>query len=157
MNASKDTFISSTFWTERVGFAAALKTIEILKREKVWKNLIETGFLIESGWKRLSKKHNLKISTTDFKPLITMKFNYGKLNSKLTTFFIQEMLKRGYLAATSVYVSYSHTENIVNKYLDNVDKVFAVMSQSINNRTIDKQLKTKIREEGLVSTNNEKN
>ena len=86
-----------------------------------------------------------------------MKFNYGKLNSKLTTFFIQEMLKRGYLAATSVYVSYSHTENIVNKYLDNVDKVFAVMSQSINNRTIDKQLKTKIREEGLVSTNNEKN
>ena len=36
MHSAQDTFMSSTMWTERVGFVAALKTIEILCREKVW-------------------------------------------------------------------------------------------------------------------------
>ena len=34
MDVAQDTFIGSTMWTERVGFVAALKTIEILTRER---------------------------------------------------------------------------------------------------------------------------
>ena len=37
MNNIKKTFISSTFWTERIGSAAALKTIEIMEKNKSWK------------------------------------------------------------------------------------------------------------------------
>ena len=33
MQAAQSTFISSTFWTERLGPAAALKTLEIMERE----------------------------------------------------------------------------------------------------------------------------
>ena len=36
MQAAQSTFISSTFWTERTGYAAALKTLEIMEKEKSW-------------------------------------------------------------------------------------------------------------------------
>ena len=36
MDAAQSTFISSTFWTERIGPSAALKTLEVMEREKSW-------------------------------------------------------------------------------------------------------------------------
>ena len=149
MHSAQDTFMSSTMWTERVGFVAALKTIEILTREKVWEHLINIGDQIGIGWKKLANKHNLKITINDFKPLITMKFNYGARNQALATLFIQEMLKRGYLAATSVYVSYAHDESIVKDYLHAVDECFYIISQAIENHDENELLDTRIRSESF--------
>ena len=39
MEAAQSTFISSTFWTERIGPTAALKTLEVMKKEESWKKL----------------------------------------------------------------------------------------------------------------------
>ena len=36
MDAAQKTFISSTFWTERIGPSAALKTLEVMHRIKSW-------------------------------------------------------------------------------------------------------------------------
>ena len=36
MESAQNTFISSTFWTERIGPAAALKTLEVMERESSW-------------------------------------------------------------------------------------------------------------------------
>lgn len=149
MDSAQDTFMSSTMWTERVGFTAALKTIDIITREKIWNHLIEMGDLIGNGWLKLSKKHNLKISITDFKPLITMKLDYGDRNQALVTLFIQEMLKRGYLASTSVYLSYAHTEDIINKYLENVDECFFILSKAIENNNENDLLDTKVRSDSF--------
>jgi glutamate-1-semialdehyde aminotransferase len=130
-------------WTERVGFVAALKTIEILTRDRVWEHLITIGSLIGDGWRFLADKHNLLIDITDFKPLITMKFKYGDRNPAITTLFTQEMLRRGYLAATSVYVSQAHSQEIVAEYLENVDEVFSLLSNAINSMSELKFLETK--------------
>jgi len=153
MDMAQETFISSTFWTERVGFAAALKTIEVIKREKVWEHLIHIGTLIGDGWLKLAEKHDLNLYVTDFKPLITMKLGYGELNSAIVTLFTQEMLKRGYLAAASVYVSYSHNEKIVEKYLNNMDEVFKIMSDAINSGKVLEKLETRVKEEGFKRLN----
>ena len=149
MHSAQDTFMSSTMWTERVGFVAALKTIDILTREKVWEHLIKMGNQIGVGWKILANKHNLKITINDFKPLITMKFNYGERNQALITLFIQEMLKEGYLAATSVYISYAHDENIVKNYLKAVDKTFLKISQVVEQNNENELLETKIRSDSF--------
>ena len=145
MNSSQDTFISSTSWTERIGFVAALKTIEILNREKVPNHLIKIGNTIGNGWLDLAKKYDLNIKINEFKPLITMKFCYGSLNEYINTLFIQEMLKRGYISSTSVYVSYSHTEKIVIEYLKQVDNVFKIISETIKKKSFRKILETIIR------------
>ena len=149
MNEAQNTFISSTFWTERVGFAAALKTIEILTRDKVWEHLIRIGARIGEGWLKLANKHALKLHITDFKPLITMKFEYGDLNNPVLTLFTQEMLKRGYLAAASVYVSSAHTDIIVDEYFDHVDEVFGIISEAIRSNTVSERLETRIRSDSF--------
>tara|TARA_Y100000590_G_scaffold344798_1_gene394300 strand:- start:527 stop:1849 length:1323 start_codon:yes stop_codon:yes gene_type:complete len=149
MDISQDTFMSSTMWTERVGFKAALTTIDILTRDRVWEHLIDVGDYIGSGWLALATKYDLKLSITEFKPLITMKLDYGSLNQALTTLFIQEMLKRGYLAATSVYVSYAHTYSIVDAYLEAVDECFLILSDAINEGSVNNLLQTKLRSDSF--------
>ena len=43
MSYAQESFISSTFFSERIGFVSALKTIEILEKEKPWKKIYEIG------------------------------------------------------------------------------------------------------------------
>ena len=143
MDSAQDTFLSSTMWTERVGFVAGLKTIEILCREKGWNHLIEMGTKIGEGWSGLARKHGLAIEVTEFKPLITMKFKYEEKNLGLQTLFTQEMLRRGYLAAGSVYVSMAHTQAIIDTYLNNVDQVFAVLVEALHKGDLTQRLKTR--------------
>lgn len=149
MDAAQDTFMSSTMWTERVGFVAALTTIDILTRDKVWEHLISIGNQIGNGWIKLAKKYNLKISITDFKPLITMKLNYGSRNQALITLFIQEMLKRGYLASTSVYVSYAHNKKIIDNYLNAVDECFMILAHAVENKNEEELLMTRVRSDSF--------
>ncbi len=149
MNSSQDTFMSSTMWTERVGFVAAITTIDIITREKVWEHLIKIGKRIGDGWSKLANKYNLDIVVSDFKPLITMKFQYREKNQALNTLFIQEMLKRGYLAATSVYVSYAHNEKIIDSYLVAVDQCFSILANAIQSDDVELFLETKIRSDSF--------
>ena len=76
MEEAKNTFISSTMFTERIGFVAALKTIEILCENKVWEHLIKIGSIIGDGWLNIAKKYSLNLTTNEFKPLISFKLNY---------------------------------------------------------------------------------
>lgn len=149
MDQAQETFISSTFWTERVGFVAALKTIEKLIQNRVWEHLNKIGTLVGQGWMKLADKYGLKLCVSEVKPLITFKFEYGNENSALYTLFVQEMLKRGYLAANSVYPSYAHDEKTVNDYLKSSDEVFAILSDAIENNAVAGKLETSIRDEGF--------
>lgn len=153
MAAAQESFISSTFWTERVGFVAGLKTVEILLRDRVWEHLIKIGTVIGEGWLRLGKKHGLKLEVTEYKPLISMKLGYGDDNPAIVTLFIQEMLKRGYLAATSVYVSQAHTLRIVEDYLAAADEVFGLIAKAISSNTVNLKLETRVKSEAFKRLN----
>ena len=63
-------------------------------------------------------------------------FDYGKLNEKLYTFFTQEMLKYGYIANSSVYISYAHKAKDVSRYLYFCNKVFQKINLAIKNNKI---------------------
>ena len=102
---------------------------------------------------KLAEKYDMKLKVTDFKPLITFKLDYGDKNSLLYTLFIQEMLKRGYLAASSIYLSFAHNEDIIKDYLFNVDEVFSIMTQAIRDDTISSLLETKPKEDGFKRLN----
>ena len=55
MRFAEQTFISSTFWTERIGPAAALKTLEIMEREKSWIDITNKGKILQSVGRNLQK------------------------------------------------------------------------------------------------------
>lgn len=153
MDSAQDTFISSTFWTERVGFVAALSTIQVLTKARGWEHLVRVGTTIGEGWCRLGRKHGLNITVTDFKPLISFAFNEGHQDVFLTTLFTQEMLRLGYLAASSVYVSMAHSDKIVDDYLVSVDQVFETLRTALSQGNLEKLLKTRVKEQGFKRLN----
>ena len=59
MEKAKDTFISSTFWTEKTGSVVALKTLEIMKKEKSWIKLNNIGKKLKLDGKNYQKNINL--------------------------------------------------------------------------------------------------
>ena len=135
MDAAQTSFISSTYWTERIGPTAALATIKKMQTKNVPAHLERIGELISKGWEKLAKNHGLDIEVLPPKPLTTISFKYENA-LEIKSLFTQEMLKRGYLAATSVYVSYSHTKTIVDQYLNAVDEVFGIISKALENKYI---------------------
>jgi glutamate-1-semialdehyde 2,1-aminomutase len=140
MQKAQDTFISSTYWTERIGPTAALATIKKLLQKRVPHHVEHIGKLIGKGWHDLAKKHALNIDIQGPPCLITFLFNYGRDTKALQTIFTQEMMNRGFLASQTVYVSYSHKPIHVNMYLTAVDKVFAIISKTIKEKTIKQRL-----------------
>ena len=66
MEAAQSTFISSTFWTERIGPAAALKTIEVMERVKSWETITGTGENVRAGWQALADKYEFNSSIGAF-------------------------------------------------------------------------------------------
>jgi len=149
MDFAQKTFISSTYWTERVGPTAAIATIKKLKKYNVPKYLVNLGNLIGRNWEKLAKKHNLKLEIMSIPPLITFKFDYGKNSQALHTLFTQEMLKRGFLASKSVYLSYSHKKEHIKKYLGNVNIVFGIIKKAIDENKIYELLKGPVAHTGF--------
>jgi glutamate-1-semialdehyde 2,1-aminomutase len=133
MQACQDTFISSTFWSERVGFAAALETIKLMEKKNTHKIIKKTGKYIKLYWKKLSKKNNINIIVSGIDSI--PQFSFEKENQKNKTFLTQEMLKKGYLASNIVYVSTVHTRKILNKYFLELDLIFKRIS--LNKNTLD--------------------
>ncbi|MEK7173290.1 MAG: aminotransferase class III-fold pyridoxal phosphate-dependent enzyme, partial [Patescibacteria group bacterium] len=149
MDAAQQTFISSSYWTERIGPVASLATLKKIKEKKVPAHIKRIGKMIGDGWIKLADKHNLRIKIDGPEALITFSFDYDAENQLLRTIFIQEMLKRGFLAGGSVYVSLAHTDSSVKKYLEAVDKVFALLKKGLEENNLRKILKGPIAHSGF--------
>jgi len=128
MDAAQDSFISSTFWTERIGLVAAVATIKKMKKDNVQAHLVDCGNQIQNGWKRLAEKHGLNVKVTGIPPLSHLSFIDDPL--PLKTLFTQEMLKRGIMAKDSYYASFAHKQEHIDCYLAAVDEVFAILAEA---------------------------
>lgn len=126
MRAAQETFISSTFYTERIALAAACKTIEIFEREKVWEKLIVYGKMVRNGWQECARKNSISIEVSGIDPLVHFSF-LGVDNLVYKTFFIQEMLKKGYLSSNAFYASFAHSVEVIDAYLNAVEEVFEMI------------------------------
>ena len=152
MQAAQQTFISSTFWTERIGPSAALKTLEVMERTKSWETITETGNSISKRWKILSDKYELDINTWGLPALSGFTFN-SKNDLSYKTFITQEMLKKGYLAANSIYVCTEHTQEIIDGYFEALDPLFKIIKDCENGLDIKTMLDGPISHSGFKRLN----
>jgi glutamate-1-semialdehyde aminotransferase len=140
MEMAQDTFISSTYWTERIGPAAALRTIRKLREKNVPEYLIETGRKVQDGWKDIASKYGIKIEVSGIYPLGHFLFRY-KNPLVLKTLFTQLMLEKGFLATNAFYASYAHKDGHIERYLKSADESFRFISKAIKGGDPGKYLK----------------
>jgi glutamate-1-semialdehyde 2,1-aminomutase len=135
MEAAQSSFISSTFWTERIGPTAALKTLEVMERLESWKLITETGLDIRARWQSLADKHDLAISHWGLPALTGFTFHSDSALA-YKTLITQEMLAKGYLGGNSVYVCTEHSAEVVAGYFEALDPVFALIKQCEEGRDV---------------------
>ena len=148
MDAAQNTFISSAYWTERVGPAAALATIKKHQRINAGKVLTEVGTRVQQGWRRAATEAGLAIEVTGIPPLASFSF-VGEQNATLTTLFVQEMLDRGFLASDRFYANCCHTPAHLDRYLDAVTASFGVIAEAVRTESVERRLRGPIKHSGF--------
>jgi len=128
MEAAQKTFISSTFWTERIGPTAALKTLEVMEKMKSWEVITGIGEKMQQKWKDLASSHGLSISVTGIPALSTYSFNSDHA-LEYKTYVTQEMLKKGILASTHFYACTEHSDENISRYFNELDTVYNTISK----------------------------
>jgi len=140
MEAAQSTFISSTFWTERIGPTAALATLNVMARVQSWESITQTGLTIRELWQQLADKYGLGIDHWGLPALTGYSFrSQNALAYK--TLVTQEMLAQGFLAGNSVYVCTEHTPAVVDAYFAALDPVFALIRECEDGRDVGEMLK----------------
>ncbi len=152
MENAKDTFISSTFWTDRVGPVAALETLKVMEKEKSWEKISRTGKLIKKKWKKLAKKHGLKITVQGLDAMPNFSIQ-SKNWLKYKSYIIQEMLKKKYLVTNAVYCCIDHKKNILNGYFYELDKIFKTLAKCEDGQDINDLLEGEIVQDGFKRLN----
>ena len=151
MEKSINSFISSTFWSDATGPAAAIATLNEMKKIKSWKKITNTGYKIKKYWKYLSKKYKIKIVIFGIDAMPSFKFDH-KLNLYLRTFMIQEFLKKGILVSNTVYCCTDH-EKYLNVYFRELDLIFKKIKHLINRNNIAQKIEAPISIPGFSRLN----
>lgn len=136
MEAAQTTFISSTFWTERIGSVAGLATLEAMEKTESWSKISQIGQGIKLRWADLAVKSDLKIDIWGLDALAGFTVQ-SKDSLKYKTFITQEMLKQGFLVSNTVYACTAHTAEVIDSYFEALEKVFLKIRDCESGQSID--------------------
>lgn len=140
MDTAQESFISSTYWTERIGPAAAIATIGKMKAKNVQKKLVSGGKKIKKGWLKTAKDNGLEIHISGIDPLGHFDFKHEK-PLVLKTLFTQKMLELGFLATNAYYASFAHKGSHIKSYIEACGKAFVFIAEAVKSGEPEKYLK----------------
>ena len=152
MEAAQTTFISSSFWTERIGSAAALKTLEVMERERSWERITQIGKTIRARWQALADEVGISIDHWGQTALCGFTIRSDKAQA-YKTLITQEMLGKGYLAGNSVYSCIAHTPEVVDRFFEELAPVFRTIRECEDGRDVMGLLKGPLAHAGFKRLN----
>lgn len=133
MQAAQETFISSTFWTERIGPAAAIAALDAMQVEDAPARITAIGETVRDRWLNLASDAGLEIQIAGMPALSTYSVT-GFQPMEAKTFITREMLKCGYLAPPVLYASIAHTDEVLEPYFESLGVVLQQLGRIGPNR-----------------------
>lgn len=126
MDAANPSFISSSYWTDGVGPAAALACIRKMRAEHVQPQIWQLGEKLQSGLRQIAARHSslqMQIGGMPCAPSIA--FQLGESSAAAKALMIRQMLSRGFLFSSQLYVMWPHTERQIDDGLSALDESLA--------------------------------
>ena len=127
--------LSTTHGAETHALAAAVKVIEIYRREDVIGALDRQGRRLESGVRQAIAHHGLERHFTLAGRPCAMLYGTrdaaGQPSAQFRTLFLQELIRRGVLAP-SFMVSYSHDDATIDRTIESVAGALEVYRQALD-------------------------
>lgn len=148
MEAAQRSFVSSSYWTERVGPVAALATLRKHRELDVGKHLARIGAAVQRGWLEAAQEAGLSVEVSGIPPLSHLSFTDQAVAT--ATLFTQMMLQRGVLGGRSFYPSYAHGDEHVDRYLEDVAEIFPLLAQAQRAGTVEAQLLGPVASQGFT-------
>ena len=117
MQAAQTTFISSTFWTERIGSVAALATLGVMRELDAPARVHAIGTAVQQRWLETAEAAGLGITVGGLPALANYSVN-GLDPLLVKTFVISRLLDLGFLGGMNMYASIAHTSDVLDQYFD---------------------------------------
>lgn len=146
MQEVEEIFFSGTFGGESLSIAASLATIEKIEKNKVISYLWLYGQSISDAIEQIIIKYNLMqvIKLCGYAPWKIFQFldHPNGTNQEIKTFFIQEMIFRGFLISSSLNINFSHGELEKYKILQAIEELFYILSDYLTTGNLLKNLRS---------------
>jgi glutamate-1-semialdehyde 2,1-aminomutase len=124
MEAANRTFISSTFWTERIGPTAALAALAVMAEEDAPARVHAIGQSVRASWQELLRLHGLDGHVSGI-PAISSLTLPGRDPALVKTFLAARMLDVGHLFGGASYASIAHEDEVLERYLELLSPILA--------------------------------
>lgn len=152
MESAQRSFISSTYWTERIGPAAALATIRKHRRENVPQHLYRIGQMVREGWRLAAERTGLPITIGGLVPMSSFAIQHQEAQAA-ATLFTQIMLDRGFLASKAFYATFAHGEDVIEAYLQAAEDAFGIIARALERGTVRDLLRGPVAHTGFARLN----
>jgi glutamate-1-semialdehyde 2,1-aminomutase len=137
MQAADGSFISSSYWTDGVGPAAALAVLEKVERLGVQKIIWARGEKLQTSLRSLATHHpacRLVVGGMPATP--TMVFDLGVDAPLAQTLYVRKMRERGFLVATYYYIMLAHDDTRIASMLSAADETMGEIAAIIERGTL---------------------
>jgi glutamate-1-semialdehyde 2,1-aminomutase len=130
MQAAQESFVSSTLWTEGLGFAAGIATLRKMQRHDVPAHVATIGTLVRKGLASLASRHGVPLNIKGHPAITILEFAHPDA-AAIQTLFTVRMLARGFLAAGGFYPSLMHEPRHVSAYVAAADEVLTELAEAL--------------------------
>lgn len=148
MAEMEEIFFSATFGGEALSLAAAIATIEKMRREPVIETLWRNGKHLAGAVNELISKHRLgnQIGLQGMAPwtLVSVTGDSESDGRAIKTMLIYELAARGVLSLGSHNMSYAHSDEDLAHAAAAYDGAFAAIRTALDNGDMEKQLKVPV-------------
>jgi len=129
MAAASKLFISSTFFPNSLPYIAALKTIEIIERDKVLDNIWAKGGRFLKKIRYIIDKYDVGAELSGVEPMFFITFKKDEMDTRKgrRDDFYTQLIRKGFFFTPHhhAFISYRHTEEDLDKTAQAIDESMA--------------------------------
>lgn len=133
MQIAGELFISSTYWSDAVGLAAALATVRELRRRDALTHVGELGESFRERLAAAAAAHGLGMRAEGLPQqlAIVLDERYGPARRQIKDLYVQEMTRRGFFTSLGVSLSAAHTAADLDAIEAAWGEVFPLLAEAI--------------------------
>jgi glutamate-1-semialdehyde 2,1-aminomutase len=118
MSAADGSFISSSYWTDGIGPAAALACLGKMQREGVQTHVWALGERLQLGMRAVAARYsslNIQVGGMPCAPSIS--FGLGGAAAAAKALMVRGMVQRGFLVSSQLYLTWAHGDEHVGSLI----------------------------------------
>lgn len=145
MKELSDIFFSMTYSGETTGMAAAIATIKEIRDKNVIDYIWKQGKKLRDGLKNIKEETGINMDIPGNPPRsgIVFRDSEGNASMDMKSLFLQETVKRGILFGGPVYITFSHTDEDINRTLDVSYEALRILKKAVDENDIDRYMEGK--------------